>query len=302
MPNIEAPIEPPATTWRLPDPRRFDDDAASHDMVALGADLEPGTLLAAYRLGLFPMHVHTPLEVAAKGGNEASDNPMAEPTPEPTPEQRLPSERIGWWSPDPRGVLPLDQLQVSRSLRQSMGKYRCTVNRAFDQVVAACADSRRNGGWINADIRSAYIRLHQLGWAHSVEVWEKPKVWEQTAADRTREPALVGGLYGVGIGGLFAGESMFYRARDASKVALVHLVATLAATQDADQRLLDVQWQTEHLASLGAEELPRLDYLERLDVALKATTPPAFRAPRSPTSDGKVDGERIDENLANPGS
>ena len=301
MAHVEEPIEPPATTWRLPDPRRFADDAASHDLVALGADLEPGTLLAAYRLGLFPMHVQTPVEVTAKATDESSATSTRDVTPDVTVEQRLPTERIGWWSPDPRGVLELDQLQVSRSLRQSIRKYRCTVNQAFDGVVLGCAESRRDGRWINADIRSAYVRLHQLGWAHSIEVWQKPEVWEQTTGDRGSERTLVGGLYGVTVGGLFAGESMFYRARDASKVALVHLVEVLSATNDADQRLLDVQWLTEHLASLGAEELPRGEYLDRLDMAVKATTPDEFRLPRPPTADGKTKEERAAENGADRG-
>lgn len=273
MADVERPIEPPANTWRLPDPRTFDDDVASHDLVALGADLEPGTLLAAYRLGLFPMHVRTPLEVAAK---EADDPATAESR---ILDERVPTERIGWWSPDPRGVLELDRLQVSRSLRQSMRKYRCTVDQAFDQVMAGCAGSPRDGGWINADIRSAYLRLHRLGWGHSIEVWDSHAVGDSS------EPNLVGGLYGVAIGGLFAGESMFYRGRDASKVALVHLVEVLAAATNPERRLLDVQWLTEHLASLGADEVPRRAYLERLDLALEVSVPDEFCRPPSAASE-----------------
>jgi leucyl/phenylalanyl-tRNA--protein transferase len=132
------------------------------------------------------------------------------------------------------------------------------VDTAFEQVVLGCADPRRPGGWIDRDVRAAYGELHRLGWAHSVETW-------------SREGELVGGLYGVAVGGLFAGESMFHRAPDASKVALVGLVERLGA-----QALLDVQWATPHLASLGATEIPRAAYLERLRAALARPLPQAF--------------------------
>ena len=254
MADVEPPAEPPPTRWRLPNPRTFDDESASHDLVALGGDLEPGTLLAAYRLGLFPMYVRTPAELKAK----ASD------------EQEPSEERIGWWSPDPRGVLELGQLAVSRSLRQSIRRYRCTINQAFDLVLEGCADRGRAGGWINEDIAAAYRRLHRLGWAHSVEVWDRRAGGEPDAG------ALVGGLYGVAIGGLFAGESMFHQVRDASKVALVHLVAAMKGSGATQARLLDVQWLTEHLASLGADEVSRSDYLQRLDEALHLPVPKPF--------------------------
>ncbi|WP_182525196.1 leucyl/phenylalanyl-tRNA--protein transferase [Nocardioides dongkuii] len=221
------PSDPPPTPWRFPAADALDDD----DLVAIGADLEPGTLLAAYRSGLFPM----------------------------------PSGRRGdpvyWFSPDPRGVLPLDGLRVSRSLRRSARELEVRVDTAFAEVVAACADPRREGAWIDRDIRAAYTRLHELGWAHSVEAW--------------RGDRLVGGLYGVAIGGLFAGESMFHRETDASKVALVGLVALLR-DEHADERLLDVQWQTPHLASLGVVEVPRPAYLVRLATALDLPLPAAF--------------------------
>ena len=123
-----------------------------------------------------------------------------------------------------------------------------------------CGDPNRPHGWINGPIRDAYFRLHELGWAHSVEVWDQDE--------------LVGGLYGVAIGGLFAGESMFHRARDASKVALVHLVELLA---DGQPRLLDVQWTTPHLVSLGAVDVPRDEYLALLGAALEAPLPEVFR-------------------------
>ena len=210
------------TSWAFPPP----DAADESGLVGIGADLEPSTLRWAYRHGLFPMPVR-------------EDGPM------------------GWWSPDPRAVLPLDALVVSRSLRRSLRRYEVRVDTAFDDVVAACGDPRRASGWIDGRIRTAYLRLHELGDAHSVECW--------------RDGDLVGGLYGVGIGGLFAGESMFHRATDASKVALAHLVERLRA--DGADRLLDVQWLTPHLASLGAIEIPRHAYLARLDAALALPAP-----------------------------
>ena len=210
------PEEPPASPWSFPHPSTADDDG----IVGLGADLEPGTVLAAYRSGVFPMPLGT-------------RGPMA------------------WWSPDPRGVIPLDGLVVSRSLRRSTRRYRTTVDAAFELVIDRCGDPRRPHGWITAEIRSAYVRLHRLGWAHSVETWA--------------DDELVGGLYGVSTGGLFAGESMFSVATDASKVALVRLVELL---RDNGATLLDVQWVTPHLATLGAVEIPRTEYLDRLALAV----------------------------------
>jgi leucyl/phenylalanyl-tRNA--protein transferase len=154
-------------------------------------------------------------------------------------------------------VLPLDGLVVSRSLRRSCRRYQVRIDTAFDQVVEACADPARPGGWITPDIRRAYGRLHELGWAHSVETWD--------------DEGLVGGLYGVAIGGLFAGESMFHRRPDASKVALVGLVELLA--EDPVGRLLDVQWSTGHLESLGVEAIPRARYLELLATAIARPLP-----------------------------
>jgi len=202
------------------------------DLVGVGLDLEPQTLVAAYRGGLFPMRL---------GG---LDGPL------------------GWWSPDPRGVLPLGGLRLTRSLRASCRRYRTTVDTAFGAVVDGCADPRRPGGWIGADIKAAYTRLAGLGVAHSVEVYD-------------REDVLVGGLYGVSLGGLFAGESMFHRARDASKVAVVALVGLLTA-DGVPGRLLDVQWRTPHLATLGVVEVSRAEYLRRLAGALELPPPPAF--------------------------
>ena len=219
------PVEPPRSAWQFGDPREADED---DDLVGIGADLEPGTLLAAYRRGIFPM---------PDGGVRP---PMC------------------WFSPVRRGVIPLDGLVVSRSLRRAVRSCEIRVDTAFEDVVTACADPRRPQGWITSDIAEAYVALHRLGWAHSVETW--------------RGGRLVGGLYGVAIGGLFAGESMFHRERDASKVALVGLVDLLRDEHAAD-RLLDVQWVTPHLASLGAIEIPREDYLDRLAVALEVPPP-----------------------------
>jgi len=220
-----VPAEPEPTPWRMPGPTEL---AGCDDLVAVGADLEPGTLLAAYRHGLFPM----PLD----------------------------DERIGWWSPDPRGVLPIDALSVSRSLRRSVRRYDIRVDTAFDQVVRACADPARPHGWISEPIAAAYSRLHGLGWAHSVEAWDGER--------------LVGGLYGLAIDGLFAGESMFSLERDASKVALVALVDLLK--EDGRDRLIDVQWTTEHLESLGVLEVSRPLYLDLLAAARGIELPPAF--------------------------
>lgn len=216
------PIEPPPTAWSLPPA----DTADPYGLVGVGADLEPGTILSAYRKGIFPMPI-------------SGRHPM------------------GWWSPDPRGILPLEQLRVSRSLRRSMRRFEVRLDTAFDAVMAACAEPSRDGGWISPELRAAYGRLHELGWAHSVEAWDPDA------------NTLVGGLYGVHVGGLFAGESMFHRATDASKVALVALVDRLRAI---GAMLLDVQWQTPHLATLGAVEVPRARYLALLRDALAVHT------------------------------
>ena len=219
------PVEPPASPWRFPDL----DVADEHGLVGVGADLEPGTLLQAYRRGLFPMPLH-------------------------------PGGAMAWWSPDPRGVLPLDRLVVSRSLRRSCTRYEIRVDTSFSAVVEACADPGRSGGWISGPIRAAYQRLHELGWAHSIEAWD--------------DAGMAGGLYGVAIGGLFAGESMFHRRTDASKVALVALVDLLRA--DGEERLLDVQWSTEHLASLGVVTVARRRYADLLGAAIERPLPPRW--------------------------
>lgn len=160
---------------------------------------------------------------------------------------------IAWWSPSERGVLPLDGLRVSRSLRKSCHRFEIRVDTAVEEVVEACADRHRTGAWITKDIKRAYLRLHTLGWMHTVEAWSP-------------EGRLIGGLYGVAVGGLFAGESMFHRETDASKVALVALVERLVRN---GATLLDVQWVTPHLASLGVVAVPRAEYHRRLATALQ---------------------------------
>ena len=160
-------------------------------------------------------------------------------------------ELLAWWSPVLRGVIELDSLRVSRSMRRSAKRYHCTIDECFDEVITACAEVPRGGKWINEDMISAYRSLHALGWAHSVETWLGDE--------------LVGGLYGVRIDRFFAGESMFHTETDASKVALMHLVDTM---RREDMTLLDVQWVTPHLASMGAIELPRDAYLRRLAAAI----------------------------------
>ncbi len=209
--------------WQFPP---LHDLPPEEDFIAVGADLEPGTILGAYTQGYFPMPVDR--------------------------------RRIGWFSPDPRGVLRPSSLQMSRSLRRSMRRYSISVNQAFDQILAACSDPGRPNGWIDRRIKRAYTRLHHLGWAHSVEVWD--------------DDGLAGGLYGIGIAGLFAGESMFHRRTDASKVALVHLVELLGT---GPATIIDVQWLTPHLASLGAEAVSRNEYRRLLTAALDQGSPMA---------------------------
>lgn len=226
-------VEPPPSPWVFPAEPPGGDRGAGREpgrageIVGIGADLEPGTLLCAYRSGVFPMPVRRGV--------------------------------LAWWSPDPRGVIPLDGLRVSRSLRKACGRFEIRVDSDFEAVIAACADRRRPGAWIDRNVRRAYVRLHEWGWAHSVEAWD--------------EHGLAGGLYGVAIGGLFAGESMFHHRTDASKVALVGLVERLAG---AGASLLDVQWATDHLCRLGAVGIGRAEYLERLAVALELPQPAEF--------------------------
>jgi leucyl/phenylalanyl-tRNA--protein transferase len=162
-------------------------------------------------------------------------------------------QELGWWSPDPRGILRLNQLKVSRSLHKSMRKFTVTFDQAFERVMRSCWRDGGGGNWITDEFVQTYTYLHGKGFAHSVEVWNAGG-------------ELVGGLYGIEIGGLFAGESMFHRERDASKVALVSIVQKLG--ECSGTRLFDVQWQTEHLKTLGVTQISRTDYLDELNMVL----------------------------------
>jgi leucyl/phenylalanyl-tRNA---protein transferase len=207
---------PPSTCdWGFPEPHEWSKD---DDVVAVGADLAPNTLLYAYSHGMFPMYL---------------------------PHRH---KDVGWWSPVARGVIPLDGLRVTRSMKQSARKFTVTFNQSFAEVMQQCASAHTEGQWITQEFIDAYCTLHALGHAHSVEVWN---------ADNR----LVGGLYGVRINNFFAGESMFHLERDASKVAVMHLVDAMNA---AGMALLDTQWCTDHLATLGCIEVPRALYLELL--------------------------------------
>jgi len=206
--------------WSFPPPDRWPDT----DLIAVGGDLEPATLINAYRHGIFPM------EVTALRG------------------------KLGWWSPERRGIVPLDRLRVTKSMRQSARRFDVRVDTCFTEVMRACADPAREDGWITEEFIAAYATLHRLGWAHSVEVFD-------------RDGQLAGGLYGVRINGLFAGESMFHARRDASKIALMALVELM---RDSGMQLLDVQWCTAHLASLGSIEVTRGEYLAFLADAVQS--------------------------------
>ena len=255
------------------------------DLLCLTGVLGPHLVLAALHEGVFPM-------------------PLGDDAP------REYRSATAWWSPQRRGVLPLDRLRLSSSLRKTTKHRTTTVDQAFDRVIERCADPSRPGGWIDSTIIDSYTELHHNGWAHSVETWDE-------------DGRLVGGLYGVSVGGLFSGESMFHdsvHGRDASKTALIRLVLELGASshaptvyqepcRDATPRtlsepsasgestsaaqaapsgcpasgwrpvlvhptaLLDVQWLTPHLASLGAVEIDRAEYLHQLEGALAAPGP-----------------------------
>ena len=184
-------------------------------------------MLAAYRVGLFPMPFR---------------------------------DSLGWFSPARRGVVPLEPYAPSRTLRRAARRYELRVDTSFESVVRACMRPGDPQSWIDERVAAAYGRLHRLGWAHSVEAWD--------------EEGLAGGLYGVACGGLFAAESMFRARTDASKAAFAGLVERLRASETPERRVLDVQWLTPHLASLGAVEISRAEYRRRLEVALDAG--PAF--------------------------
>ena len=201
------------------------EEATVEGLLAIGGDLSSERLLAAYRKGIFPWY--------------------------------NPGQPILWWSPDPRTVLYPNRLRISRSLRKTLRHrhFHITTDKAFDRVIVECAESKRDGTvtgtWITANMRSAYLNLYQLGYAHSVETWQHNR--------------LVGGLYGVAIGGIFFGESMFSVNRDASKVALAGLVSQLL---QLEFRLIDCQLPSTHLFSLGAQSIPRLEFVEELQLGI----------------------------------
>ncbi len=233
--EADAPFPPVATA--LADP---------NGLLCAGGDLSPQRLVAAYRRGIFPWYA--------------------------------PGEPILWWSPDPRMVLPPADLKISRSLAKTLknARYEIRLDSAFERVVAACAATPRpgqSGTWISAAMQAAYLRLHGLGLAHSVETWHAGH--------------LVGGLYGIALGRAFFGESMFSHRSDASKIALAHLCAYLATREFG---IIDCQMETAHLASLGARPIPRDDFIARVAALVDTGDPPGrwpiggidehFRKPR----------------------
>jgi leucyl/phenylalanyl-tRNA--protein transferase len=208
--------------YRLTDALLFPspEQASEEGIVAVGGDLKPERVMLAYRKGIFPWF-------------ESDDFLL-------------------WWSPDPRMVLFPDQVKISKSMRAVLRKkqFEVTFNKAFDDVVEACAKVKRfgqNGTWITPGLMEVYSTLHTQGHAHSVEVWE--------------EGVLVGGLYGIDLGTVFCGESMFSKANNASKVALISLAKELKKNK---YELIDCQVPTQHLASMGAESIPRSEFLTYL--------------------------------------
>ncbi len=231
-------IEPPPSRVTFPDPLR----APKHGVVAVGCDFSAGTLLHAYRRGIFPW---------PHGEDEdAGGAPL-----------------VLWFSPEPRCVFPIDnEPHWSRSLRRTLRihPFEVTVDADFDGVMRMCGETRANATWIIPELVVGYNELHRLGWAHSVEVWEKTD-------EGGRE--LVGGIYGVAFGGVFAGESMFHTRTDASKIAFATLVERLRA---AGYTTFDVQVQNPHLRSLGCVEIPRRLYLGALPEATVTPRPLGF--------------------------
>ena len=218
-------------TWPWPMGRDFEEErdvpwidprlGEPEGLIGVGGDLSPALLLRAYSEGVFPW--------------------FSEGDP------------VLWWSPDPRAIIELDGLHVSRRLARTIrsGKFRVTIDRQFEAVMRACGEARPDGTWVTDEMIAAYSRLNREGHAHSLEVWHGD--------------ALAGGIYGVAIGGLFAGESMFHTVTDASKVALAALVEHL---KNRGYALFDVQMKTEHTERMGAVEIARDSYLERLQVAV----------------------------------
>ena len=196
-------------------------DADAEGLVGVGGNLRPHTLLRAYREGVFPWYGE--------------------------------GDPILWWSPDPRAIFTFDSFHISKRLARTLrsGKFQITFDCDFPSVIRHCADRTDQGTWITPEMMDAYIRLHRLGFAHSVETW--------------LDGELAGGLYGVAVGGFFAAESMFYRKTDGSKVALAALIHRLA---ERGFELMDTQMVTEHTHSMGAIEIPRREYLTRLALAV----------------------------------
>ncbi len=216
---MSIPLLPPDDeTTPFPDAERALRDP--NGLLMAGGSLSPRRLLNAYRRGIFPWYSE--------------------------------GEPVLWWSPDPRGVLRPQRIHLSRSLRKTIrrGEFEIREDNAFARVVAHCAGWRPNteGTWITTEMFAAYCRLHELGYAHSIECWHDDR--------------LVGGLYGVALGEVFFGESMFSHRRDASKVALAHLAGC------GRYRLIDTQMPTEHLLSMGVEEMPRAEFLRALEELL----------------------------------
>lgn len=219
--------QPEGPFWLDPesDPAQFPDPSYAleepNGLLAVGGDLSPARLLNAYRQGIFPWY--------------SDDQPIL------------------WWSPNPRAVLFPNEFKIARSLRKTLRKhpFRVTLDTAFAAVIDACSEPRSHdaGTWITEEMKQAYVQLHRIGFAHSVECWE--------------DEELVGGLYGVSMGKVFFGESMFSRRTDASKVGFAHLVEQL---KNWGFGLIDCQVHSGHLASLGAEDIPRDEFLGLLDI------------------------------------
>lgn len=207
-----SPVDPGRSLWPVDEPWAADDDG----IIGAGADLEPSTLVAAYRAGVFPWP-H--------------------------------DDWLPWFSPDPRAIIPVGGLHVSRRLARTIRqrRFRVTIDADFQNVMLRCSEERTDGVWITDAMVVAYCRLHEMGWAHSVETWEGGR--------------LVGGLYGVSIGGLFTAESMFHRVPDASKVAMVGF---MAQCEREGIELVDIQVLTDHTRSMGGVEMEKSEYLDRL--------------------------------------
>ena len=216
--------------YRFPDLEKIDPQI--DDLITVGGDLSASTLIYAYASGYFPMHMNDQNLTHLASGEKV----------------------VGWFSPKTRAIFKPGLLRVTRSMKQSFKKYECRIDTCFREMIEMCKTAPRPLGWIDNEFVERYMRLHELGFAHSVEVF--------------LDDELIGGLYGVGFGGFFAGESMVHKKRDASKVAMMHL--NLLA-QELGLDLIDSQWMTEHLKTLGAIEVPRLKYIELLKTSLGNT-------------------------------